>query len=61
MFPSKLLLGKDMFTLTYVDLEYETSIPNWEFQIMIVVLPSFQFPTRLHSQNAKETEFINEL
>ena len=50
-----------MFTLALVDLEYETSIPNWEFQIMIVVLPSFQFPTRLNSQNTKETGFINEL
>ena len=30
-FPSKLQLGKDMFTLTYVDLEQETSISIWEF------------------------------
>jgi hypothetical protein len=36
-FPSKLLLGKDMFTLTYVDLEYETSISFWEFEMMIVL------------------------
>ena len=30
-FPSKLLLGKDMFTLTFVDLENETGISIWEF------------------------------
>ena len=28
----KLLLGKDMFTLTFVDLENETSISIWEFE-----------------------------
>ena len=33
-FPSKLLLGKDMFTLTFVDLENETSISIWEFEKM---------------------------
>jgi len=26
-----------MFTLTFVDLEYETCISIWEFEIMIVV------------------------
>ena len=31
-YPSKLLLGKDMFTLTFVDLEIETSISIWEFE-----------------------------
>ena len=46
-----------MFTLTYVDLEYETCISVWEFEIMIVVLPSFQLPTRLNSQNTKETDY----
>ena len=50
-----------MFTLTYVDLEYETCISVWEFEIMIVVLPSIWRPTRLNSQNTKETEFIKEL
>jgi len=35
--PSKLLLGKDMFTLTLVDLEYETSVSIWEFEVMIVL------------------------
>ena len=53
-----------MFTLTLVELEYETSVSTWEFEMMIVlemiVLPSFQLATRLNSQNTKETEFINE-
>jgi len=35
--PSKLLLGKDMFTLTLADLEYETSVSNWEFEMMVVL------------------------
>ena len=35
--PSKLLLGKDMFTLTFVDLENETSISIWEFKMMNVL------------------------
>jgi len=26
-----------MFTLTFVDIEYETSISTWEFEIMIVL------------------------
>jgi len=37
MFPSILLFGKDMFTLTYVDLEYETSISPLEFELKIVL------------------------
>jgi hypothetical protein len=49
-----------MFTLTYVDLEYETSISILEFEMMIVVLLSFQLPMQLNSQNTKETECINE-
>ena len=36
-FPSKLVLGKDMFTLTLIDLEYETSVSIWEFELMIVL------------------------
>ena len=36
-FPSKLLLGKDMFTLTFVDLENETSISIWKFEKMNVL------------------------
>ena len=30
--PSKLLLVKDMFTLTFVDLENETNISIWELE-----------------------------
>jgi len=36
-FPSKLLLGKDMFTLTFVDFENENSISIWEFEKMNVL------------------------
>ena len=32
-----------MFTLTYVNLEYETSISIWEFEMMIVQNNSFSF------------------
>jgi len=34
MFPSKLLLGKVMVTLTFIDLENETSISIWELEKM---------------------------
>ena len=37
MFPSKLQLGKDMFTLTFFDRENETSISIWEFEKMNVL------------------------
>jgi hypothetical protein len=33
----KFTLRKDMFTLTVVDLEYETSISVWEFGMMIIL------------------------
>jgi len=36
-FHSNLLLGKDMFKLKLVDLEYETSISILEFGMMIVL------------------------
>ena len=36
-FTSKLLLGKDSFTLTFVDLENETSISIWELEKMKVL------------------------
>ena len=36
-FPSKLLLGKDMFTLTFVDLENETIISVGELEKMNVL------------------------
>jgi len=36
-FPSKLLLGKKKFTLTFDDHENETSISTWEFEKMNVL------------------------
>ena len=36
-FPSKLLLGKDMFTLTFDVLENETRISIWELEKMNVL------------------------
>ena len=36
-FPSKLLLGKDMFSLIFVDLENETNLSIWEFEKMNVL------------------------
>jgi hypothetical protein len=50
-----------MFRLTYFDLEYETSISIWEFEMMIVVLPTIQLATRLNSQNTYEIVFHNEI
>ena len=50
--------------MTYVDLEYETSISIWEFEMMIVsknCLAFFQLSTRLNSQNGNETVIFNEL
>jgi len=32
-----------MFTLTFFDLEYETSISIWEFEIMNILNNSFAF------------------
>ena len=52
-----------MFTLTLVDLQYETSVPMgiWnDDPTKMILLPSFQLATRLNSQNTNETEFINE-
>ena len=34
--PSKLLLGKDMFTLTFVDLENETIFSIWEIEMNVL-------------------------
>ena len=31
----KIIIGKDMYTLTLVDLEYENSDSIWEFEMMI--------------------------
>jgi len=33
----KITIRENMFTLTLVDLEYETSISIWEFEMMIVL------------------------
>jgi len=51
-----------MFTLTLVDLEYETSVlilGIWnDDRTKMIVLPTFQLATRLNSLNTNETEFI---
>ena len=51
-----------MFTLTFVDLENETSNSIWEFEQMNVLkkifLHSFQLVTRLNSQNRNETSLF---
>jgi len=52
-----------MFTLTYVDLEYETTISIWKFEMMNVLKNNFAFikaryTIKFIEQN--ETEFINE-
>ena len=52
-----------MFSLTFVDLEYETRVSIWEFEMIIDLNYSFAFISarkRLSSQNTIETEFINE-
>ena len=35
--PFNITIRKDMFTLTFVDLENETSISIWEFEMMNVL------------------------
>ena len=62
MFPSKLQLGKGMFTLTFVDLENEIKyfyfgIRNDE-SIKIIFLPAFQLVTLLNSQYRNETRVL---
>ena len=51
-----------MFTLTFVDLENETSISIFCIREVerskIIFLPSFQLVTRLNSQNRKETSLL---
>jgi len=37
----KITTRKDMFILTLVDLEYETSVFIWEFEMMMVLILSF--------------------
>ena len=52
-----------MFSLTLVELEYETSVSVLGIRnndrTKMIVLPSFQVATRLNSQNTNETGFIN--
>ena len=53
-----------MFTLTYVDHEYETSIPIWEFELMSVLKSTFAFIEARYTiefTDTNETEFINEI
>ena len=51
-----------MFTLTLVDVEYETSVSIWELEMMIALklnfLPSFQLATRLNSQNTMKLNLL---
>ena len=54
-----------MFTLTLVDLEYETSISVWDIwnddRTLMIDLLLFQLTTRLNSQNIYETLIHNEI
>jgi len=53
-----------MFALTLVDLEYETSVSLWEFEMTIVLKWYFCLNfSSLHDyiHKTNETEFINEL
>jgi len=65
MFPSKLLLWKEVFTLRYFDLEYETNISScviWnDDRTLMIDLLLFQLAKRLNSQNTFETEIQNEI
>jgi len=35
MFSSKLILGIDKYTSTFVELEYKSSVPIWKFIMMV--------------------------
>jgi hypothetical protein len=54
-----------MYTLTYVNVEYETSISSWDIwndvRTKMIVLNLFHLTTWLHSQNPYETKIHNEL
>ena len=63
-FLSNLLLRKDTFTLTFVDLENETSISIWEFENMNVLNNIFAFfsvPYTIKFTEQKWNKFTNEL
>jgi len=53
-----------MFTLTYVDLEYENSIYIWVFESMVLLKSSFAFIISWYTikfTEKNEADFINEL
>jgi len=54
-----------MFTLTIVDLEYETSISSWciwnDDRTLMIDLILFQLSKRLNSQKTYETEIHNKI
>jgi len=54
-----------MFTLTFVDHEYDTSITSWDIwnddRILMIDLLLFELASRLNSQNTYETEIHNEM
>jgi len=53
-----------MFTLSLVDLEYETSVSLWKFEMMILLNDTFAFilvRNTIKFANTNETAFINEI
>ena len=65
--PAKHICTKVSFKITirrrhvYIDIrciEYETSISFWEFEMLSVVLPSFQLPTRLNSRTQRKLNLL---
>ena len=60
-YTSKLLLGKDMFTLTFVDWKWNQYfyLGIWEDErSKIIFVPSFQLVIRLNSQKRNETSLL---
>ena len=53
-FPSKLLLEKDILTLTFVAHENETRISIWEFEMMNVLHNIFAFISARYTSKFKE-------
>ena len=57
----KITTLKDMFTLTFVDLEYDTSFSIWDIwnhdRTLMLDLLLFQLATRLNSYNKYETDW----
>jgi len=54
-----------MFTLTIVELDYETSISSWDIwnddRTLMIYLLLFQLAIRLNSKNTYETEIHKEI